>query len=136
MRIDHLLLMLFLRSGTVNFSVGTHFQISDIVINSAILERHVPALTQVPKTLSSSTSLVLILSQSTIVIAVTSLCRRGINYSARDGSQLPFHVLKPSSRSTVLKPSTNSLFKGKQIFTTITIPSYDEQTMPTSQIQL
>jgi len=120
----------------VNFSRTTLFKNSDIGINLATQERGVLVLTLAPRTLSSSISPALILSLSTIATAATNPCQRGVNYSARNGSQPPSHVPKPSSHSIVSKPSTNLHFKGKPTFMTTTTPSYEDQIMLISSIRL
>ena len=119
----------------MNFSRRTPFKSSDININLATQEHGVLVLTLAPRTLSSSISQALILSPSTIATVETNPCQRGVNCSARNGSQPPFHVPKWSSHSTVLKPSMNLLFKGKPTFMTTTTPSYEDQIMLISPIQ-
>jgi hypothetical protein len=121
---------LLYRGGMARFSSRRRSKASVFAINLDILGNPALVLSQAPRTSSSLTSRVHIISQSTTVNATTNPCRIGSNYCARDGFQQRFHAHKRFSLSTASKHSTNSPCKEKQTCTTTTTLSSDYQIMP------
>src|ERR1700678_4376867 len=125
----------FTRDGLANFLIKTHSKISDFIINLGTLERRVHVLILAPRISSSSTSPALTLLPSTIVIATNTRCQRGTNCFVRDGFLQHSLVRKQSSRSIVLKRSTNLPFKERHASTIIITLCCGDLIMQISLIQ-
>lgn len=130
------LMRTFISDGTAIFLRRTACKILAFTINLAIRVRRALVLILVLLTSLYSTCLDPTTSPSTIANVEKNRYLSGPSYCVKDGFRQLTHVHKPFSCLTALRPFMNSRYKGRQTFTTITTPFYEDQITQISQHQL